>query len=117
MSLTIEDLKPKNFKVNVKGVELECKPLRMSHTLVVSKIGDIFQNISTASKKQIKQAESDMDEIITELIPELEGIQLDMQATIDLITAMMENIQPADNKELTEKGVEFNTDPKVEKAG
>lgn len=115
--LTIEDLKPKNFKVNVKGVELDCKPLRMSHTLVISKVGEIFQNIKTADKKQIQQAESDMDEVITELIPELKGIQLDMQGTLDLITSMMENIQPADNKELNDKGVEFNSDPKVEKPG
>jgi esterase/lipase len=115
--LTIEDLKPKSFTVKVKGVELECKPLRMSHTLVISKVGEIFQNIGTVDKKQIQQAEADMDEVIAELIPELKEIQLDMQGTLDLITSMMENIQPADNKELTEKGVEFNSDPKVEKLG
>lgn len=115
--LTIEDLKPKSFKVNIKGVELECKPLRMSHTLVISKIGEIFQNIGASSKEQIKQAEADMDEVVADLIPELSGIELDMQSTLDLITEMMAHIQPADNKELNDKGVEFNTDPKVEKLG
>lgn len=117
MALTIDDLKPKKFKVTVKGVELECSPLRMSHTLVVSKVGDIFNNIGDATRAQISQAEKDLDEVIGELIPELKDIQLDMQATIDLITEMMENVSPSDNKELAEKGVTFDTDPKVEKAG
>lgn len=115
--LSIEDLKPKSFKVNVKGVELDCKPLRMSHTLVISKIGDIFQNISKSKVEDIKQAEKDMDEVVADLIPDLKGIELDMQSTLDLITEMMKQIQPADNKELNDKGVEFNTDPKVEKLG
>jgi len=54
MALTIEDLKPKSFTVNIKGVELQCKPLRMSHTLIISKVGEVFQNINTATRDQIK---------------------------------------------------------------
>ncbi len=117
MGLTIEDLKPKNFKVKIKGVELDCKPLRMSHTLIVSKIGEIFQNINISTKKEIKQAEVDMDEVIAELIPELDGVKLDMESVLELITSMMESIQPSDNKELKEKGVAFDTDPKAEGNG
>jgi hypothetical protein len=117
MSLTIQDLQPKPFTVVIKGVSLQCKPLRMSHTLTVSKVGEIFQNLSTASSDAIKQAEKDMDEVISNLIPELAGIELDMQATLDLITQMMESIAPSDNKELVDRGVEFNTDPKAEKNG
>jgi len=117
MALTIEDLKPKSFTVNIKGVELQCKPLRMSHTLIISKVGEVFQNINTATKDQIKQAETDMDEVVGELIPELKDIELDMNATLDLITQMMEQVQPADNKELNDKGVSFDADPKAEKIG
>lgn len=117
MALTIDDLRPKNFKVNIKGVELECKPLRMSHTLIVSKIGDIFQNVSTSTNEQITQAQKDMDQVIADLIPELSGIELDMSATLELITQMMDQVQPDDNKELSDKGVSFDTDPKAEKIG
>lgn len=115
--MSIEDLQPKSFTVNIKGVELTCKPLRLSHTLIVAKIGDVFQNLNIIDKEQIKQAEKDMDEVVAELIPELKDIQLDMQSTIDLITQMMEQVEPSDNKELNAKGVKFNTDPKAETNG
>lgn len=117
MSLTVEDLKPKSFTVTVKGVELQCKPLRLSHALTVAKIGNVFQESATASAEQISQAEKDMDAVIAELIPELKGIELDVGAVLELIEQMMKQIQPADNKELTDKGVSFGTDPKAGKIG
>lgn len=117
MGLTIEDLKPKTFEIIVQGVKLNCKPLRLSHALVISKIGEVFKDTKSASKQEIKQAEVDMDEVIAELIPELKGIELDISNLMDLITQLMEHIQPSDNKELSDKGVQFNDDPKVEKNG
>ncbi len=44
MSNTIEDLKPKPFKIVVKGVTLDSKPLRLSHALTIAKIGNVFQD-------------------------------------------------------------------------
>lgn len=117
MPLTIEDLKPKNFKVKLKGVELESKPLRLSHALMVVKLSEIFQNPDKATKEQIKQAEADMDELIAELIPDLKDIQLDINSTSDLITELMNHVQPSDNKELTDKGVKFDADPKAQRTG
>jgi len=35
---TIADLQPKPFTVTVGGVELKCKPLRLSHALILSKM-------------------------------------------------------------------------------
>lgn len=118
MGLTVEDLKPKSFTVTIKDVELQCKPLRLSHALVVAKIGNVFQDAAKATKPEIKQAEKDMDELVAELIPELMGTELDMSATMELIQQLMDNIAPSDNKELAEKGVKFNTDdPKEKKIG
>ena len=117
MALTIEDLQPKDFTINIKGVELTCKPLKLSHALMLSKIGDIFSNPQSATKAQIKQAETDLDEVIEEVLPELKGKQLDMMATFDVITKMMEQIEPTDNQQIKEKGVSFDADPKAEKAG
>lgn len=117
MGLTIEDLKPKSFKITVKGVELECSPLRLSHALTVAKLGEVFQNSKDATKAQIAQAEVDMDEVISELIPELKGINLDISSVIEIITLMMETIQPSDNKELDEQGVDISNDPKAPKIG
>lgn len=113
MSVSIDDLQPKPFKVTIKGLELECKPPRLSHTLTLAKLGNIFQNTDKASKQDIVQAETDLDEVIGELIPELKGVNLDMSSTLDLVSQIMENIQPSDNKELEEKGVSFDTDPKA----
>lgn len=113
MSLSVDDLKPKSFKVNVKGVELESKPVRLSHALAIAKIGNVFQDTKAATKEEIKQAEKDMDEVVGELIPELAGVELDIGATMQLIEQLMEQVEPADNKELKKKGVEFNSDPKA----
>ena len=115
--MTIEDLRPKNFSVTVKGVELQCKPLRLSHALIVAKIGEVFKDSKSATKQQINQAQIDMDEVITELIPELKGIELDISAVMELIEQMMNTIQPDDNKELSDKGVAFNGDPKAQTIG
>lgn len=110
---TIEDLQPKPFKITLKGVELLCAPPRLSHTLILAKVGNIFQNSKDATKDEMRQAESDINEVVGELIPDLKDVQLDMNATLELITQLMDNIQPSDNKELKENKVEVNTDPKV----
>lgn len=117
MSITINDLSPKPFKVNIKGLELTSQPLRLSHALVLTKIGNIFQNIEGAKKSEITQAEKDLDEVIGELIPELKDVKLDMATTLSLIEQLMSTIEPDDNKELKEKGVSFNSDLKAPTTG
>lgn len=117
MALTIDDLRPKDFKINIKGVEVDCKPPRLSHTLVLSKVGEIFKNIQTASKEDIVKAEQDFDWVVSELIPELGDIKLDIHSVIDVITQLMSQIEPDENIELQEKGVKFDSDPKAEKIG
>ena len=114
MALTIDDLKPKDFKINVKGVELACKPLRLSHALIVAKLGDVFQNPKNYNNEEIRKAETDIDELISELVPELKGIQLDTMTMLDVITQLTDSNDPSENKELKEKGVSFESDPKDE---
>lgn len=117
MSINVQDIIPKNFKIKIKGNEIDCKPLRLSHALAISKLGDVFQNPKSYSTDQIKQAEIDLDNVISELVPELAGLQLDVGTIIEIITQMMTQIEPADNKELREKGVKLNADPKAERTG
>lgn len=114
MALTIEDLRPKDFTVNVDGVELTCKPLKLSHALTISKLGNIFENAQKASKQEIDNAQKEIYEVIWELIPELKGIELNVSVIMKLIEQIMNQIQPSDNKELIDSKVEFkNNDPKV----
>jgi hypothetical protein len=117
MSISLSDLQPKPFKVTIRGVELECKPLRLSHALTLSKVGEVFQNPKSTTKEEVKKAEAEMDELAVELIPELAGIQLDVGSILDLISQMMVTVTPSDNKELNDKGVKLNSDPKAEKIG
>lgn len=114
---TIDDLQPKNFNIEIRGVSLECKPLRLSHALSLNKLGEIFKNPTEMSKAKVSQAEQELDEVIGELIPELKGKQLDLQTTLELLTKLIETISPDDNKELSAAGVEMNTDPKAERIG
>lgn len=109
---SVEDLRPKEFKIELKGVTLTCKPMRLSHALVVAKVADVLQNPAESTKQTIQSAEKDMDEIIAELIPELSGVELDMMDTIELITKLTDNSQPSDNQFLEKAGVKVG-DPKV----
>lgn len=117
MALTIDDLKPKSFKVNVKGVELECQPLRLSDALSLAKIGDVFSNSANYGRSDFETAEADLESVVGKLVPELAGVKLDINSSLELITQMMQTIEPEDNKELKDKGVSFETDPKAGKIG
>lgn len=115
MGLTAEDLRPKNFKITIKGVELECKPLKLSHTLVIGSVGDIFSNIKDADIDTIRKAERELAEILPEIIPDLSGIELDGETMMDIITLVMESTTPSDAKYLEQNGVKKDVDPKAEK--
>jgi len=117
MALTIQDLQPKGFKVEIKGLILDCKAPRLSHTLVLSKVGEMFNNLDKLEREDIVKAEKDFDWVVAELIPELKGIELGIQDVLEIVTQIMEHVAPEENKELEEKGVKFDSDPKVEKIG
>jgi hypothetical protein len=116
MGLTIEDLKPESTIVTIKGVKLTCKPLRLSHALIMTQVGELFKDVKDAEVADINKAQKNMDLLIGELIPELAGVELGMQDTIDLITQLMGTVEPADNKELKEKGVSFSPDLKADQS-
>lgn len=110
---TIDDLKPKTFTITVRGVELECKPLRLSHSLIISKISDVFQNPDKYDAKQIIKAQEDIDFVFSDVIPALK-FELDMSTTLEVIMQLMETIQPDDDKFLKENGVDL--DPKEQES-
>ncbi|MEI7632007.1 MAG: hypothetical protein WCJ60_01645 [bacterium] len=113
MGISISDLMPKDFKVTVKGLELDCKPLRLSHALIVGKLSDVFSNPINYTANDIRQAEKDIDSVITDLIPELTGVKLDIASFVELMPQMMNSTQPQDEKDLVETGIQLGTDPKV----
>ena len=117
MALTLQDLQPKNFKINIKGVEVDCKPPRLSHTLIISKVGETFKNVSKTSRQELVQAEVDFDWVVEELMPDLKGIQLDISSIIEIIEKLLDEIEPDENQTLKEQGVSIDTDPKAEKIG
>lgn len=114
---TLDDLKPKPFKVSLKGHEFECKPLRLSHTLTVSRLAELFNDSGKITMKSAKAAEKDLDELIADLIPELTGVQLDLNDSMHLLTQMVNSVEPEESKELSEANVQFDTEKKVERDG
>jgi hypothetical protein len=103
--MTIDDLKPKKFTVTIKELQLECKPLRLSHVLVISKIGEILQNPKEHNAKDINQAQLDLDDVFKDLIPELMGVELSFEDSITLITQLMDSTETDDSKFINESGV------------
>lgn len=118
MALNMDELKPKKFKITLGDQETECNPPRMAHLFMINKIGSVFRDPDKATKEQIIEADQYFSDIIAELIPELNGEDISVQYKLDVLTQITENITPADNKELTEKGVTFDSQsPKAEKVG
>jgi len=117
MSLSIDDLRPKNFTITVKGVELECLPLKLSHTLTIASIGNVFENISGMTYESSKKLDTDIRRLIDEVIPSLQDKEIDGMTMMDIITKIGEGSMPSDVEFLDKNGVELNVDPKAEKAG
>lgn len=115
MALKISDLQPKPFTVKLGEQETECAPLKLRHIFILNKLGSVFQNPETATREQIEEAEADFNYVVADLIPELKDVNLPIDMMMDLITQMMETVNPTENKELAEKGVSFDTNPKAEK--
>lgn len=114
MGLTVQDILPKPFTVTIKGVDLECKPLRLSHALIVGKLADVFNNPKEYTAKDIKLAEADIDDVIGEIMPELKGAQLGMTEIASIVTQLMSSVRADDDIELNEAGVRFENDPKAQ---
>ncbi len=98
MGLTVEDLKPKSKKIKVKGVELTRKPVRMRHALAIARLSDVFTNPANYSEQQTEEAEAELERIIGKVVPELEGVELDASTTMEVIEAIMSDIEPSDNR-------------------
>lgn len=113
MALTIDDLKPKSFKIHIKGVELTCKPARFSDALALAKIGNAFQEPDKLTSQDMKNLEAELDDIVVGLVPDLKDIPLDIDSMIEFIEQVMSHTSPAENKELADKGVNLNADPKA----
>jgi len=113
---SVEDLQPKPFTVTIKGMEYESKPLRLSHALMVSKIGAIFNDVRNSNLKETKQAETDLDLIIADLIPDIKDAHLDLLTVMDLLAQLMDSVQPTEQQELEDNNIEIS-EKKTEEAG
>ena len=109
MGATIDDLSPKSFKIKIKGVELKCNPPRLSDALILAKTGDILENPQNYKSDDIRQAESDISDVIIRLIPEVKGRELGIDSLIEILGEIMQHIEPDDNKELKDNKVEITT--------
>lgn len=117
MSINLDDLKPKPFKIKLKGHELTSQPIRLAHALTMMKLGPVLEAPTDYTNEKLKESANELQALFVELIPELEGIELDITLTSDLIQQLMDNIQPSDNQELKEQGVKVTSDPKVPRSG
>lgn len=112
MAITIDDLKPKSFTIKLSNQEVICKPLKLHHALIMQRIGAVLQDPNT-NKEKLLTAEQDFNEVVSELIPELADVELDLNLTLQLLEGMMSSLETAEMKELNDKGVDLKSDPKA----
>lgn len=109
----INDLLPKEKTITVQGVELTVKPMRLRHALHLSKIADVFTNHEKYKAADIDEADKLIHEIVGELIPQLAGKELSFDLVGKLVGEMLNTVAPSDTRELDERGVKLDTDPKA----
>lgn len=117
MSLTIEDLQPNKFTITLDGLELEADQPELYQIVQLQKLGYVFQNPQDHSKQQIKVASDGAVEVIGELIPQLKDKKIKIKYLLEIIGQLIAEVQPDDNKYLSDNNVKFDTDPKAEKTG
>lgn len=120
---SIQELQPKSFKVKIQGSEYDCKPMRMSHRLILGRIQPLFEQMANAagekpidlSAAEILNYENELDVLLSSLIPELSDITLGMEDIGSILEQIMDTILPDDQKELKEAKIEVTDTLKADK--
>ena len=60
---SLDDILPKSFVINIKGVELECRPPKLSHVMLLAKTSKVFQDLDNASVEQIQEVQKTVDAV------------------------------------------------------
>lgn len=111
------DLQPKNFKVTIKEKEYDCKPLRMSHRLIIAKIQPLFDQFAVISKgekieltaEEMIMLEKELDVLISDLMPALRNVTLNIEDIADVINQLLDSVMPEDAKKLRDAKVNIET--------
>lgn len=117
--MSINDLQPKPFKIKIKDNEFNCKPIRMSHRLIMAKITPLFKAMEDVangkevelSSKQMIELEKELDVLIGDLIPQLSNITLEIEDIASVFEQIMDSTLPEDVKEM--KDAKVQTNPKA----
>ena len=124
--MTANDLQPKPFNIKVQDKEYLCKPIRMSHRLILARLTPFFKQFENAGNgepidltaQQLLEFEAELNVLISDLIPALAGLTIEMDDIAEILSQIMNNILPDESKELKEAKVEVQNDPKApEKIG
>lgn len=111
------DLSPENSKITIKGKEYTIKPQKLYHALMIAKFGSTFENIASLTSSQAKQLDSEVGQLISELIPDLGSVQLAPSEILEILGHFMTASQPSEVTALEVEGVSVNNDPKAEATG
>lgn len=116
-----EDLQPRPKTIKIKDKDYRCKPMRMSHRLIIARLKPLFEDMERMSKDEkielsadeILTAEHDIDVLVKSLVPDLQIGSLELEDTIELLAQIVNNSLPEEAQQLKEAKIEVNKDPKV----
>lgn len=120
--MSTSDLLPKKTTINIKGKQYPCKPMKMSHRIIVAKLQPFFQqfeNIANNKKvelgaEELLSLENDMDILIKDLVPGVKDIAQDMvldtEDIADILNQLLDTAMPEDVKKLRDANVKIDQD-------
>jgi len=115
---SIDDLQPPTTKIKIKDREFDVMPIKLGHALLITKLGGLFNRIEDLSLEEIDQVEKGVDKLIGELIPELKGLPLGINETMDVLQELMNSAVPTENKEIEEHKIKMaDESPKDQRTG
>lgn len=113
--LDLDALVPPTAKIKFQNKEIEVQPPKTGDLLRLGALGRKVEDLADASDEVVDGVITDLTKLVQHIIPELEGVELNTQQLLGLVSLIGKMATPPEQKELDKAGITPNgsTDPKA----
>lgn len=114
--LDLDALVPPTATIKFGGKEIVVQPPKTGDLLRLGSLGKKIEDIADAPTEEVDALIVDLTKLVQKIIPELDGVDLNTQQLLGLVSLIGQMATPPETKELESKGITAaggNTDPKA----
>jgi hypothetical protein len=116
--IDLDALTPQKAILKFQGNEITVDPPTVGAALKLAaaaqRMADLKDNAADIKPDELDSALDDIKEKIDVIIPELKGHELNMEQLLVVTRAISDMLIPKDAKELKERGISVDSDPKAD---